>query len=56
MIIHFVSSFVGFGPELWLRPAGDPAEAADGVQRVWSAGWSRPQHRSEPQHSCAIYF
>lgn len=41
------SPFIGFGPELWLRPTGDCAEAADGVQRVWSASWSRPQHRLE---------
>lgn len=43
--------FIGFGPKLWLWPTGDPAEAADGVQRVWSASWSGPQHRSGPQHT-----
>lgn len=53
---NYASLFIGFGPELWLWPTGNCAEAADWVQRVWSAGRSWSQHRLELQHTFLSSF
>lgn len=52
--LFYCALVAGVGPELWLRPTGDPAEAANGAWTDWTACWSRPQHRSEPQQHAVV--